>query len=415
MKYHKVLFLIIYFITSLTLSSQQTSPNLSSVNTCLNCHSDMEYLPEDFHQEDAHLSAGISCSGCHGGNDHLEDAEASMSTANSFIGIPEKSDIPSLCGRCHSSIEIMREYQPRISTDQVSQYYKSQHGIQLLNGDENVATCVNCHTAHGIFKADDPRSTVYAINIPKTCEHCHGNSELMLKYGLKADQYNKYANSVHGVSLLVKKDTGAPACNDCHGNHGAMPPDVKSISHVCGNCHVGNMDYFLQSEMGQNLEEIHACEECHNHHDIQSPTDAMLGGSEKSVCIDCHSEGDEGYKVSKVMYKAITHLKADVDSVDQQLKDIQIIGMNDIDISYLRQDANQLVIESRTSIHSFDTTIVLSKTNKGEQIAQKALILASNEFNEYNSRRTGFLYATIALFILALGVFLKIIYSKRIN
>lgn len=415
MKYHTKFLLINYFFISLSISSQQSSADISSTNACLNCHSDMEYLPEDFHEEDAHLSAGISCTGCHGGNDQLEDAEESMSAEYGFIGIPIKSDIPSMCGKCHSSIEIMREYQPRISTDQVSQYYKSQHGIQLLQGDNNVASCVNCHTAHSIFKANDPRSTVYAINIPKTCEQCHSNSELMSQYGLKADQYKKYVNSVHGVSLLVNKDTGAPACNDCHGNHGAMPPEVKSISHVCGNCHIKNMEFFLQSEMGQNLEEIHACEECHNHHSIQEPTDAMLGSLEKSVCIDCHTEGDPGFKVSQTMYRSINNLKNDIDSVDNQLEEIQIIGMNDIDISFLLQEAKQILIESRTSIHSFDTSIVLSKTNKGEQIAQKALILTSNEFNEYNSRRTGFFYATIAFFILALGVFLKIRQSKKIN
>jgi hypothetical protein len=35
------------------------------------------------------------------------------------------------------------------------------------------------------------------------------------------NQYEKFARSVHGIALLKKHDSGAPACNICHGNHGA--------------------------------------------------------------------------------------------------------------------------------------------------------------------------------------------------
>ena len=184
------------------------------------------------------------CNDCHGGNPKLDDAELSMSKSSGFVGIPTKKNISAFCGKCHSDFEYMKKYRPRIETDQVEQYNTSQHGLALKKGDKNVAVCTSCHTAHSILPANDPRSTTYAINIPNTCNHCHGNKDLWQKYSLDIKVYEDFSNGVHGIALLVNKDIGAPSCNDCHGNHGATPPGVSSISNVCGMCHVNNVDLF---------------------------------------------------------------------------------------------------------------------------------------------------------------------------
>lgn len=406
---------IMILMINLALVGKDATNKEKNINTCLECHSELEYLPSDFSEDDVHLSAELSCIGCHGGDDQIFDSEESMNTAKGFIAIPSKAEIPGLCGKCHSSIEYMRTFRPRIATDQVSQYYTSLHGKQLLQGDFNVATCTDCHRVHSIFKADDPRSSIYPINIPETCNQCHGEQELMNQYGIPADQFSKYSNSVHGTALLENKDIYAPTCNDCHGNHGAMPPEVKSISHVCGNCHVNNMEYFLNSPMAKNLEEteFHACEECHGHHDIMRANDNFLGNKETSVCLDCHYEDGDAFKISRTMYKSITNLSDDCDSIETKLEEIQVIGMNDIEISYLLQEARQQLIESRTSIHSFDTSIVLTKTRKGEDLIEQCYTLAENEFNKYDNRKNGFIYTTFAFLILAAGIFLKIRNSNQ--
>jgi len=96
---------------------------------------------------------------------------------------------------------------------------------------------------------------------------------------LQSVPFEKFSQSVHGKMLLEERDTGSPACNDCHGNHGATPPGVSSISHVCGTCHVNNMQYFTASKMGETFsdQELHACEECHGNHGVQKTSDAMVG------------------------------------------------------------------------------------------------------------------------------------------
>ena len=54
---------------------------------------------------------------------------------------------------------------------------------------------------------------------------------------LPCDEYAKWRESVHGQALLDKGDLSAPTCNNCHGNHGAVPPQVDSVANACGTCH----------------------------------------------------------------------------------------------------------------------------------------------------------------------------------
>jgi predicted CXXCH cytochrome family protein len=378
-------------------------------NQCLNCHTELEILPEGFNEHDIHLQPGLSCSGCHGGDPTQSDVELAKAAGTGFRGAPEKKNIPGLCGRCHGNIKIMREFQPRIATDQVEQYYTSVHGQKLLQGDQKVADCISCHTAHGVLPAKDSRSAVYPLNIPSTCNTCHGDAEYMQGYKIPTDQFEKFSQSVHGKMLLEERDTGSPACNDCHGNHGAIPPGVSSISHVCGTCHVNNMNYFTESKMGEAFadQELHACEECHGNHEVQKTSDEMLSIGEESLCIDCH-EDDTGYETAQEIYSQLSNFVAIYDSTSLVKKEVQRIGMNDTEIGFLLQDAKQRLIESRTLVHTFDPMKVGEKTEEGTAITQEALLLAEQEISDYHTRRRGFGIATIMITILVVALFFKI-------
>jgi hypothetical protein len=169
--------------------------------------------------------------------------------------------ITQLCGSCHSSAEFMKLYNPALPIDQVSKYKTSIHGILNSKGDPNAAECVSCHGSHEIQPVNDSRALVYATKIPSVCSKCHSDEKLMSKYKIPTDQYDKYVSSVHGVALLEKGDLSSPSCNDCHGNHGAVPPGVESISKVCGTCHVLNMELFEQSPHKKAFDE-HNYPEC---------------------------------------------------------------------------------------------------------------------------------------------------------
>jgi hypothetical protein len=377
---------------------------------CIICHMEDEILPEDFKEYDIHLQEGLSCAGCHGGDPALDDPDESMSPGAGFVGVPSKADIPQFCGKCHSDINFMREYQPRIPTDQVDQYYTSIHGQKLKEGDEKVADCTGCHGAHGILQASDPRSTVYALEVPSTCKHCHGDADYMKPYGIATNQFEKFAESVHGIALLENHDTGAPACNDCHGNHGAMPPGISSISHVCGTCHVNNMQYYTTTRMAEEFEAegVHGCEQCHGNHLVEKTNDDMTGVGEKSVCMDCHEKGEDGYESAKDIHHHLSNLVAVYDSAETEQQVIRRIGMDDIEIEFLLQESHQSLIQARTLVHTFDAEEVGAKTDEGLRKAREAIELAKEEIRENKVRRMGFAVASLFITVLVVALFFKV-------
>ena len=377
---------------------------------CYICHLDEDYLPEDFLLDDAHMQAGLSCSGCHGGDPTSDDEDVSMSAAAGFVGVPSRAEMSEFCGRCHSSIEFMRQFQPRIATDQVSQYYTSVHGIKLREGDGKVAACTSCHSAHGILPASDARSSVYASNVPATCQKCHSDSDYMAGYEIATNQYEKYAKSVHGVALLENEDTGSPACNDCHGNHGATPPGVGSLSQVCGECHVNNMLYFEASSMAKPFEEhdLVACEECHGNHEVQRTFDDMVGIGDDSVCLNCHEKGDVGYAVADTIRLHLAELTTIYHATVVKQEEVQHKGMDDVEIEFLLQEAHQSLIQARTLVHTFDPQKVGLKTAEGVKKADEAMVLAEESIKDHFIRRRGLGFATLFITLLVVALILKI-------
>jgi len=208
---------------------------------CLNCHQELEdelQIPALKIKNDIHFQKGLTCADCHGGDPTSDDPDISMSRAKGFRGVPSHQTVPQFCARCHSDANFMKTYNPRLPVDQYQKYKTSIHGKKIVKGDEKVANCVSCHSVHEIMPANNPKSSIYPINLPQTCAKCHADEEYMKEYGIPTDQFSKFSVSVHGKALLEKKDIGAPACNDCHGNHGATPPGIGSISNVCEQCHV---------------------------------------------------------------------------------------------------------------------------------------------------------------------------------
>lgn len=407
---YKILKLVLVSFYSIILMWGQDSNLPASDNQCLKCHVENEILPADFSEDDVHQRIEIGCEGCHGGDPLNTNEETSMSKSKGFVGKPARVNIPAFCGKCHSDIEYMRKFQPRISTDQVAQFYTSHHGELLKKGDDNVANCVSCHTAHSILPASDPRSSVHAFNIPATCNSCHGDKEIMKPYNVATDQFEKYKNSIHGKSLLENLDTGSPACNDCHGNHGAQPPGITSIANVCGLCHKNNMDYFNKSKMKLVFEEqeIHACDECHGYHLVEKTSDSMIGVGEESICLNCHEEQDAGYLASKEIGEMVNSLAAMYETGIEKLQEVKIKGMNDVEIEYQLKQTKHKLIQTRTSVHSFDTEEVKRNSDEGIALAKQVLELSKAEIEEYNYRREGFLYISIVFIVFIALLYLKI-------
>jgi hypothetical protein len=310
----------------------------AAVTSCVACHGSADWFEgEDLDlaahfAEGVHAAAGLGCHDCHGGNPDpalAEDLDAAMDPGyapNPFRGTPARTAIPELCGTCHSDPAFMRRFNPAARVDQVQEYRSSRHGQRLAEGDTRVATCVDCHGIHGILAPQSAASPVHPRNVAETCRGCHADPETMAPYtlpdgrALPVDQYARWRRSVHAEALFDKEDLSAPTCNDCHGNHGALPPGLESIAFVCGQCHgreaelfrasakrQGFHDHneFLASAEGEGCAACHEapqpnpslaslrsfteCTTCHGNHGIVRPTVAMLAPLPAAPCTFCHA------------------------------------------------------------------------------------------------------------------------------
>jgi hypothetical protein len=367
-----------------------------TLDSCVTCHS---VLPEPLNvpvegmKHDIHGEKGLSCVDCHGGDASAMDM-TSMAPEKGFRGKPTHQEIPAFCGRCHADAAYMRRFNPRLPTDQLSQYWTSVHGQRLTQGDQKVATCVSCHGVHGILPADRAQSPVFAANVPDTCGHCHSDAAYMAEYKIPTDQEAKYKRSIHAEMLLVKRDLSAPACNDCHGNHGAYPPGVNSIADVCGQCHANNAAFFERSphKPAFDKEGLPECVTCHSNHEIHKTSDEMLGGQPGTVCRRCHEPGTPGYAGAVAMRDSIDRLKHVMTDTETMLQRAAAMGMEVSEEQYTyREDIRPQLIKVRTQTHLGDPAAVLKSVDVAIKAASASDASANATVAEARARRRNLL------------------------
>ncbi len=388
---------------------------------CVNCHADadkmkrlgsnlptnqFEKLKTSVHFQPSFNNQGpmADCITCHSVHD-IKGVKDPLSKV-----YPTK--IVELCGSCHSSAEFMKQYNPALPVDQVAKYKTSVHGGLNAKGNPDAAECASCHGSHEIQPVKDSRSLVYATNIPSVCANCHSDAKLMAKYKIPTDQYKNYVQSVHGIALLEKGDLSSPSCNDCHGNHGAVPPGVESISKVCGTCHVLNMELFEGSPHKKAFDKHNypECESCHGNHLVEPATDDMVGTQKPAVCVNCHSseENTKGFLVAGEIKKLIDSLKTKDSETKTILDEANQKGMDVSDATFSLKDVRQVLIQSRTTIHAFNLDKFKEQIGEGFTIVNKAEITGKEAVDEYYFRRVGLGISTILVTLLVIGLYIKL-------
>jgi predicted CXXCH cytochrome family protein len=316
------------------------------------------------------------------------------------------------CAGCHADAIFMGKYNPSLPVDQLEKYGTSIHGIRNAKGDIKTAECASCHGSHDIYPANDVRSLINARNIPATCSHCHSNSAYMKEYNIPTDQFDKFAGSVHGIALLKKNDVAAPACNDCHGNHGAIPPGITSISKVCGTCHALNAELFSSSPHKKAFDDLQLpeCETCHGNHEIIAATDKLLGVNEQTVCSRCHSEtqNDKGFVVARTMRHLIDSLEMSKNYAASLVTEAEQKGMEISDAKFKLRDINQLRMQARTMVHSFNEEKYQTIIEKGLEISGIVSKEGKDAIDEYYFHRWGLGIATLIITIVIASLYLTI-------
>ena len=374
---------------------------------CVDCHlalgDDRVSPPAAAFADDVHARAGLTCADCHGGDPKAEDQEVAHDRRKQFRGKPGPRQIPELCGGCHGDAARMRQFNPSLRVDQLTEYRTSGHGKALAKGDAMVATCASCHGAHGVLAVTDARSPVYPTRIAETCNGCHGDSGLMAAHKLPSDIYAKYRRSVHFETLTKKGDLSAPTCNSCHGNHGAAPPQVASVANVCGTCHAIFADQFKASpheaafaDMG-----LPGCVTCHESHAIVHPTDEALADGSESKCADCHEPGTKGAAAAAAMYADLKRLRENTAAAKEQLRIEAEAGMEVSRIQFDLARADEALTKARADVHYFSPAAVEKAVAEGLAVTRSSREAATRVHAERQFRRKG-LFASLGLIVVAI-------------
>jgi predicted CXXCH cytochrome family protein len=415
---------------------------LPGPNNCILCHGNKDvwegeqlklFVTEADLAGDIHWQSGMRCQDCHGGNPRTEELRQAHAAEDGFRKVASPKDVPEFCGKCHADIEYMRRYRPSPRTDQLAEYWTSDHGHQLKTaGDLKVATCISCHDrphgsgaerhTHGIRPVIDSASLVYRTRVAKTCATCHSDRKLMAgrqyhAQPLPCDQYDQWTQSVHGKAMLEKGDLSAPTCNNCHGNHGAVPPQVDSVANACGACHGKVAKLFADTRMRHKFESVGlpGCATCHGSHEIHQPGDAMLGMQSGAVCARCHEQGKfgatlAGAETARKLSSDLEQLKDGIEQAQDTLTEAERLGMEVSQPQFNLRKASDALTNARSLIHAFQPDPVEKALAGGQEVVAEVQQQADHALAEHTSRRI-WLAASLAPILLVILLLLLYIRS----
>jgi predicted CXXCH cytochrome family protein len=226
---------------------------LSSVHTelaCQDCHGDYEFPHENEYESarDFRLSWTATCETCHSKESDL--AGDSVHALAQQAG----NENAATCTDCHSYHDVQNLTNAEISqtcgtchTSIFDLYKESVHGEAVLEGNSDAPTCINCHGVHDI---QDPTTNLFRVRSPLLCATCHEDVEMMEKYDISTHVFESYVSDFHGTTVTLFEQQSPDAevnqavCYDCHGVHDIRSPDdpesqviKENLAETCQKCH----------------------------------------------------------------------------------------------------------------------------------------------------------------------------------
>ena len=256
---------------------------------CDNCHAEVssKYFAsghgQAYFKKDENAPYCTDCHGSHKVKSRYDDTSPTYRT-----------EIPNLCGKCHSKDNKKTEGKDLKEVSAYSDYSSSVHGKGLEEKGLTVtAVCTDCHTTHYMLKESDENSSVHPSNVPQTCAKCHKGI------------YDEYIAGDHDISHDVG-DRKYPTCAVCHSSHTISDINedkfLHEITNQCGSCHEKLTNSYMETYHGKaytlGYEEAAKCSDCHGAHKILNVNNPESQVSKENImitCQKCHPDANERF------------------------------------------------------------------------------------------------------------------------
>jgi formate dehydrogenase gamma subunit len=276
---------------------------------CASCHATevAQYRTSIHGRAQASGNADVpTCQSCHGSAHAALPSSAPQSPVS-------KQHLPDTCGSCHSNPQLAAKYM-FTEVRPVEAYRASVHGRALQHGNQNAASCNDCHGTHDILPVSDPHSKIWKQNVASTCGQCH------------TGVYNTYAQSIHGQAVS-KGVLHAATCTDCHSEHRILAPGdpgspvyMANVSQeACSRCHADTQlmaDFNMPGDRVPTYEDsyhglaahggsqtVANCASCHGVHNIypsSDPRSTVNHANLSKTCGQCHNDAGSRFAIGPV-------------------------------------------------------------------------------------------------------------------
>ncbi len=162
------------------------------------------------------LLVAANCQSCHGSHHILSHKNPESPTY--------KTNIPQTCGKCHAGI--------------TAEYMNGVHGKAVARGDLNAPVCSDCHTAHAILQ---PTEAAFRMQSTPICGSCHKE-----KLSTYRDTFHSQLGALGGYVETARCWDCHGAHEVLPASDPRSPIAKANLVKTCGRCHAGANASFVQ-------------------------------------------------------------------------------------------------------------------------------------------------------------------------
>ncbi len=227
------------------VSAEDFAASVHGKNACTSCHVELSDL--EAHMEGELMPGPVKCVRCH-----------KPQTAEHYASVHKLNDVS--CADCHSDVHVHNYWKgdkrkiiekcTGCHDDHVD-YLDSSHGQAVLAGNQDSASCSDCHNLHEIKPLGDPDSHENRQFHTEVCLKCHADEEMMERNGVFSVAVKTYMDSYHGKNYRLGFPELVAGCADCHSSHTVLPESDPNSSvndanlvKTCAQCHENSTELF---------------------------------------------------------------------------------------------------------------------------------------------------------------------------